>query len=213
MAAAPHTLAAISSADNSLVKNLRRLTGQATAYRKLGQFWISGDHLCRAALARGCQPAVVCYAETFFASAKPDMSHLAVTRVVLADRLFALVNGMESSAGMGFLMDLPAAMMVRPGCDGRSGPHSRRRQCRLHPAQRGSVRVSPSRRHQGHGGDVVAQGTACRHGGPFWSGTGRVGGLSRDEEAAGAPGRHQLARRGSGTAGPAALALRLGVRA
>ena len=116
MAAAPHTLAAISSADNSLVKNLRRLTGQATAYRKLGQFWISGDHLCRAALARGCQPAVVCYAETFFASAKPDMSHLAVTRVVLADRLFALVNGMESSAGMGFLMDLPAAMMVRPGC-------------------------------------------------------------------------------------------------
>ena len=106
----------ISSADNTLVKLLRRLTGQATAYRKLGQFWIAGDHLCRAALARGHVPAVVCYAETFFASAAPDMSHAAATRVVLADRLFALVNGMESSAGIGFLMDMPVTMTAQPGC-------------------------------------------------------------------------------------------------
>ncbi len=116
MAPTPGAPGTISSADNTLVKNLRRLSGQATAYRKLGQFWIAGDHLCRAALARGCVPAVVCYAETFFASATPDISHVAATRVVLADRLFALVNGMESSAGMGFLMDLPATMTVRPGC-------------------------------------------------------------------------------------------------
>ena len=115
MTGAPAAPVTITSADNPLIRTLRRLTAQATAYRKLGQFWIAGDHLCRAALARGRVPAVVCYAQSFFASAAPDITEVAATHVVLPDRLFTLVSGLESPPGFGFLLDLPTGLAVRPG--------------------------------------------------------------------------------------------------
>src|SRR6187549_2849207 len=40
----------VSSRDNALLKDLRRLAQDNTAYRKQGQVWLEGDHLCRAAL-------------------------------------------------------------------------------------------------------------------------------------------------------------------
>jgi tRNA G18 (ribose-2'-O)-methylase SpoU len=43
----------ISSRDNPLIKELSKLARQGVAYRKLGRFWVEGDHLCRAALERG----------------------------------------------------------------------------------------------------------------------------------------------------------------
>ena len=45
--------ALITSRDNPLIKALRRLAQDNTAYRKQGQVWLEGDHLCRAALERG----------------------------------------------------------------------------------------------------------------------------------------------------------------
>ena len=41
----------ISSRDNPLIKDLRKLAQDPGAYRKLGRIWLEGDHLCRAALA------------------------------------------------------------------------------------------------------------------------------------------------------------------
>ena len=38
------------SRDNALLKDLRRLAQDSTAYRKQGRVWLEGDHLCRAAL-------------------------------------------------------------------------------------------------------------------------------------------------------------------
>ena len=38
----------ITSRDNPLVKELRRLSQDSTAYRKTGRVWLEGDHLCRA---------------------------------------------------------------------------------------------------------------------------------------------------------------------
>lgn len=46
----------ITSRDNPLVKTIRRLAQDTTAYRKAGQFWLEGDHLCRAAVERGVRP-------------------------------------------------------------------------------------------------------------------------------------------------------------
>jgi TrmH family RNA methyltransferase len=46
----------ITSRDNPQVKAWRRLAQETTAYRKAGQFWLEGDHLCRAALERGVRP-------------------------------------------------------------------------------------------------------------------------------------------------------------
>ena len=39
----------ITSRDNPLVKELRRLAQDSTAYRKSKRVWLEGDHLCRAA--------------------------------------------------------------------------------------------------------------------------------------------------------------------
>jgi RNA methyltransferase, TrmH family len=43
----------IESRDNPLLKRLRMLAQDNTAYRKIGQVWLEGDHLCRALLAPG----------------------------------------------------------------------------------------------------------------------------------------------------------------
>lgn len=51
----------ISSRDNPLLKDLRKLAQDPGAYRKLGRVWLEGDHLCRAALARGIRPAVAVF--------------------------------------------------------------------------------------------------------------------------------------------------------
>ena len=46
----------IQSRDNALVKDLRRLAQDTTAYRKHGRVWLEGDHLCRAALQLAASP-------------------------------------------------------------------------------------------------------------------------------------------------------------
>jgi TrmH family RNA methyltransferase len=55
---------AISSRDNPLLVRLRKLAHDPAAYRKLGQLWIEGDHLCSALLQRGGRPAQAVIAET-----------------------------------------------------------------------------------------------------------------------------------------------------
>ena len=49
----PITPKHIASRDNPRFKTWRQLAGDNTAYRKLGQVWLEGEHLCSAALARG----------------------------------------------------------------------------------------------------------------------------------------------------------------
>lgn len=105
----------ISSRDNPLLKELRRLSQDSTAYRKLGRFWVEGDHLCRAALARGRQPAVAVFAESFWPAAPVQLAQAAAKTIVMADALFNDISGLESPARMGFVFDLPVAVAVQPG--------------------------------------------------------------------------------------------------
>ena len=60
----------IQSRDNALVKDLRRLAQDNGAYRKQGRVWVAGDHLCRAALARGWRPAMAGFCESYLALAQ-----------------------------------------------------------------------------------------------------------------------------------------------
>ena len=62
----------VSSRDNPLIKDLRRLSQDSTAYRKQGRVWLEGDHLCRAALARGLQPALAVFSESFWPLVIPN---------------------------------------------------------------------------------------------------------------------------------------------
>lgn len=104
----------ISSRDNPLLKELRKLAQDPGAYRKLGRLWLEGDHLCRAALARGVRPAVAVFSEAFWPSAPAEWAQSALKTVVVADDLLRAVSGLESPAPMGFVLDLPARPEVLP---------------------------------------------------------------------------------------------------
>lgn len=95
----------ITSRDNPLFKTLRRLSQESNAYRKLGQFWLEGDHLCRAALQRGVQPSRMVLSESLATSPEgKEWEALAVPMTVLPDHLFKALSGLESSARMGFVI-------------------------------------------------------------------------------------------------------------
>ncbi len=107
----------VRSRDNSVVKLLRQLSAHSGAYRKLGQFWVEGDHLCRAALQRRVVPAMVVFGESFWPSAPSAWAHAAARTVVLSDPLFDEISGLESAARIGFLIDLPSVRRPQPGLD------------------------------------------------------------------------------------------------
>ena len=104
----------ITSRDNALLKDLRRLAGDSTAYRKQGRVWLEGDHLCRAALARRVTPELAVFAESFWLSGRPEWTRIAGKTLVVADSLFAALSGLESPAQMGFVVALPEAPMLVP---------------------------------------------------------------------------------------------------
>jgi TrmH family RNA methyltransferase len=97
----------IASRDNPLIKQLRRLSEQGTAYRRTGQFWIEGEHLCSAAVARGMRPAVLVVAASRMNQVPGAWLAAAARTVVLEDRLFADLSALESPSHVGFVIDLP----------------------------------------------------------------------------------------------------------
>lgn len=106
---------AIHSRDNPFVKDLRRLAQDTTAYRKQVRVWLEGDHLCRAALARGIQPAISVFSESFWPLAQVQYAQVATKTIVLDDALFGDISGLESPARMGFILDLPVGATLQPG--------------------------------------------------------------------------------------------------
>jgi TrmH family RNA methyltransferase len=104
----------ITSRDNPLIKELRKLSQDSTAYRKQGRVWLEGDHLCRAALARGLKPTLALFSESFWPLAQTEYEQAAIKTIVIADSLLPEISGLESPARMGFVLDLPATTGLRP---------------------------------------------------------------------------------------------------
>ncbi len=105
----------IRSRDNPLLVRLRRLVADGHAYRRGGQAWIEGEHLCAALLARGGVPAQA--VASVSAWAQPGLRHLAAAAprvALLEDRLFAAVSALPSPAGIAFLIDLPTSPALDP---------------------------------------------------------------------------------------------------
>jgi TrmH family RNA methyltransferase len=102
----------IRSRDNALLKDLRRLAQDSSAYRKQGRVWLEGDHLCRAALERGVRPALAVFAESYWQRAGSDWLEAGGKTVVIADELFATLSGLDSPSFMGFAVDLPVAAAI-----------------------------------------------------------------------------------------------------
>ncbi len=104
----------ITSRDNPLIKELRKLSQDSTAYRKQGRIWLEGDHLCRAALAKGLKPAIALFAESFWPQAQSEWAQAAIKNIVIPDALLPEISALESPARMGFVLDLPVAPALLP---------------------------------------------------------------------------------------------------
>lgn len=105
----------IVSRDNPLIKRLRLLAQDTTAYRKQGQLWLEGEHLCAALLARGLRPALAVFTESSWPQADAALREAAPRVHTVPDALMAAISGLESPAPMGFVWDLPPQVRVQPG--------------------------------------------------------------------------------------------------
>ncbi len=110
----------ITSRDNPLVQRLRRLAQEPLAYRKQGEVWLEGDHLCSACLARGIPVPTAVVADTAWlgehgtasgddarAALATRLARAAAKVVVLPEALWKVFTGLESPARIGFLLPLP----------------------------------------------------------------------------------------------------------
>jgi TrmH family RNA methyltransferase len=104
----------ISSRDNAFVKDLKKLAHGSTEYRKQQRIWAEGDHLLRAAVHRGVQPAFGIFSESFWPIAQVEYAQAAIKNIVLPDLLYDTVSSLESPARMGFVFDLPEAPPLQP---------------------------------------------------------------------------------------------------
>lgn len=105
----------ITSRDNALLKDLRRLSQDNSEYRKQGRIWVEGEHLGQAALTRGVRPVIGVFAQSYWPLAPAQYAQAAAKNVVIADRVFADLSGLESPARLGFVFDLPLAIALQPG--------------------------------------------------------------------------------------------------
>ncbi|SEA09179.1 RNA methyltransferase [Variovorax sp. YR216] len=102
----------ITSRDNPLLKELRKLSHEPGAYRKAGRIWLEGDHLCRAARERSVRASIALFTESIWPSARVEWADAADKTVIVADALMAGISGLESPAHMGFVLDLPERPQV-----------------------------------------------------------------------------------------------------
>jgi RNA methyltransferase, TrmH family len=108
-------VATISARDNPLLVRLRRLQRGGTAYRKAGELWLEGEHLCSALRALGRVPSQAVISESACAhSALRELAQAAPRVACVSDALFASVSELPSPAGIGFLLDLPPAPALQP---------------------------------------------------------------------------------------------------
>ena len=105
----------ITSRDNPLLLRLRKLAQDGTAYRRAAQVWLEGEHLCSALRERGGVPEQAVLTEAAWQNPALRALTRGVTRVTLVPApLFAGISGLESPAGIGFVLSLPAAPTIEP---------------------------------------------------------------------------------------------------
>lgn len=104
----------ILSRDNAQLKLLRKLAQDSSAYRQQGRVWLEGDHLARAALARGVRPAIAVFSDSGWDDHGQAWESQADQLVIVPDALFAGLSALDSPARMGCVVTLPAAPTVAP---------------------------------------------------------------------------------------------------
>ena len=104
---------AVASRDNPLLVLLRKLGRDPVAYRKLGQLWLEGDHLCRAFLQRGGVPLQSLITESAWASPLSDLARCAPVVSVLPDALMQGISTLDSPPPIGFVVPWSSSTELR----------------------------------------------------------------------------------------------------
>ena len=96
---------AIASRDNPLLVRLRKLAGDPAAYRKFGEVWIEGEHLCSALVQRGGFAAqAVITDEGWQTPALRAIAATATAVAVIPAALMAGLSTLESPAPLCFAL-------------------------------------------------------------------------------------------------------------
>lgn len=114
-ASEPHR---IGSKANPSFQALKKLAHDNQAARLQSRLWLEGDHLCRAALARGLSAAAVVASEQGLASLARYGLRLPVgaALTVLSDTLWADISQLQSAAQFAFVLPLPPRPEINPAC-------------------------------------------------------------------------------------------------
>ena len=117
----------ITSRDNPLIQRLRKLGQDPVAYRKLGEIWVEGDHLCSACLNRGAEVEMAVIADTAWVGLEGRaeagdplavrLSALAMRArkvVIVPEALWKQFTTLESPARLGFVLKPGAAPVIVP---------------------------------------------------------------------------------------------------
>ena len=104
----------ISSRDNPLLVRLRKLGRDPVAYRKQGELWIEGDHLCGAFLQRGGVPLQALISEEAWTSPWRELALAAPSVSMLPAALMAGISTLESPTPIGFVVPWVGVVDVRP---------------------------------------------------------------------------------------------------
>lgn len=96
---------AITSRDNPLLVRLRKLAGDPGAYRKQGEVWIEGDHLCSALLARDGHPTQAVITELAWDTPRlREIASRADAVAIIPQALMDGLSALESAAPLGFVL-------------------------------------------------------------------------------------------------------------
>ena len=111
----PPPIQIIESRHNPAFKALRALAQDNSAYRKRGQVWIEGDHLCRAVQARGWAVDLAVFSQSMWKRLGEATPFSAQRVMVLPESLFNNLSPLAEDQKMGFVIDLPVLPEVEPG--------------------------------------------------------------------------------------------------
>jgi RNA methyltransferase, TrmH family len=109
------SIRAIASKGNPLLVSLRKLAADPSAYRRLGEVWLEGDHLCAAFLQRGgAAPLAVITEEAWAQPGLRGLACRAASVVLVPGGLMAGLSALESPPPLGFVVPWRGASSVQP---------------------------------------------------------------------------------------------------
>ena len=105
----------VSSRSNAVLIRMRKLALDPVAYRKLGQIWLEGEHLCSTYAASGGQIAQAVIAEPAWEKGLlRDLASRAESVTVVPLALMATLSALESSPPLAFAVAWPGLGTIRP---------------------------------------------------------------------------------------------------